>query len=73
MPTVISCSNFNARSDAKDLKTALSGSFCDFPTIIEILGTRSGNQRSAIAREFKSIVGLDLPKVLKLVARFLIA
>ncbi|CAH0715259.1 unnamed protein product, partial [Brenthis ino] len=64
-PTVVGVPNFNATEDAAALRAAMKGFGTDEQAIIDILTTRSNEQRQAIAKAFTHEYGRDLIEDLK--------
>jgi len=64
-PTITPYVNFNAEEDGKNLRAAMKGFGTDEKTIIDILTSRSNNQRQEIAVWFKNSLGRDLIDDLK--------
>nr|XP_022917581.1 annexin B10-like isoform X1 [Onthophagus taurus] len=65
MATITAKSNFNVAEDATTLREAMKGFGTDEDIIIDILTTRSNNQRQAIANYFKNDLERDLIDDLK--------
>ncbi|KAM3176682.1 hypothetical protein ACTXT7_006033 [Hymenolepis weldensis] len=57
--------NFNVQSDVELLKKAMDGMGTDEAMIVDILGTRTSQQRVEIAEAYKASYGEDLQKRLK--------
>ncbi|CAB3227318.1 unnamed protein product [Arctia plantaginis] len=64
-PTVFGVQNFNAAEDAAALRAAMKGFGTDEQAIIEILTTRSNEQRQAISQAFTHEYGRDIIEDLK--------
>ncbi|XP_053609556.1 annexin B10 isoform X5 [Plodia interpunctella] len=64
-PTVVGIQNFNAAEDAATLRAAMKGFGTDEQTIIDILTSRSNQQRQAIAQAFTHEYGRDIIEDLK--------
>ncbi|XP_060803296.1 annexin B10 isoform X4 [Amyelois transitella] len=64
-PTVVGVPNFNAAEDAATLRAAMKGFGTDEQVIIDILTSRSNQQRQAIAQVFTHEYGRDLIEDLK--------
>ncbi|KAH9278638.1 Annexin A8 [Echinococcus granulosus] len=64
-PTLRPYPNFNANSDVELLKKAMDGMGTDEAMIIEILGTRTSQQRVEIAEAYKGSYGEDLREKLQ--------
>lgn len=64
-PTLKPYPNFNPQSDVELLKKAMDGLGTDEAIIIDILGTRTSQQRVAIAEAYKASYGESLRKRLK--------
>ena len=59
-PTLKAASNFNPTSDCERLHKAMKGLGTDEKTIIEILGSRSNEQRQILKSTFQSVIDRDL-------------
>ncbi|CAH2095856.1 unnamed protein product [Euphydryas editha] len=64
-PTVVGVPNFNAAEDAAALRGAMKGLGTDEQTIIDILTSRSNEQRQAISKAFTHEYGRDIIEDLK--------
>ncbi|KAJ6644581.1 Annexin B10 [Pseudolycoriella hygida] len=64
-PTIIPFENFNAEEDGKQLRAAMKGFGTDEQVIIDVLTSRSNDQRQEIAVWFKNFLGRDLIDDLK--------
>ncbi|XP_048363690.1 annexin A13 [Sphaerodactylus townsendi] len=64
-PTIRRHHDFNAERDAKKIHKACKGMGTDEKVIIELLSTRSSDQRQQMKQTFKTIYGKDLEEVLK--------
>lgn len=64
-PTVVPYAPFNATEDAEALRSAMKGFGTDEQTIIDILTSRSNNQRQEMAKYFTNSLGRDLIDDLK--------
>ncbi|XP_020669593.3 annexin A3 [Pogona vitticeps] len=56
---------FNPSEDAKAIQKAIKGVGTDEKTLIDILTTRSNDQRQQIVREYKAVAGKELKDALK--------
>ncbi|KAM7534679.1 hypothetical protein Aperf_G00000110924 [Anoplocephala perfoliata] len=64
-PTLKPYPNFNAQSDVELLKKAMDGLGTDEAIVIDVLGTRTSQQRVEIANAYKASYGEDLRKRLQ--------
>ncbi|KAJ0176397.1 hypothetical protein K1T71_007576 [Dendrolimus kikuchii] len=64
-PTVFGVPNFNAVEDAATLRAAMKGFGTDEQAIIDVLTTRSNQQRQAISQAFTNEYGRDIIEDLK--------
>ncbi|XP_060098915.1 annexin A13 [Heteronotia binoei] len=64
-PTVRRHHDFNAERDAKKIHKACKGMGTDEKVIIELLSTRSSDQRLQMKQKYKTMYGKDLEEVLK--------
>ncbi|XP_054841201.1 annexin A13 [Eublepharis macularius] len=64
-PTIRRHHDFNAERDAKKLHKACKGMGTDEKVIIELLSTRSSDQRQQMKQKYKAMYGKDLEEVLK--------
>lgn len=64
-PTIVPFPGFNASEDAAVLRGAMKGFGTDEETIIDLLCSRSNQQRQAIAEAFKNELGRDVIDDLK--------
>lgn len=64
-PTVVGVPNFNAAEDAATLRAAMKGFGTDEQAIIDILTSRSNEQRQAISKAFTNEYGRDIIEDLK--------
>ncbi|XP_077207670.1 annexin A13 [Paroedura picta] len=64
-PTIRRHHDFNAERDAKKIHKACKGMGTDEKVIIELLSTRSSNQRQQMKQQYKTMYGKDLEEVLK--------